>query len=67
MFVKQWEEKTTVSFQCISLEITKKYICPLKIADTSFKVCTNFRKCTITNFQEAAFHILRSCFRHKRF
>ena len=40
MFVKQWEEKTTVSqisFQCTSFEITKKFICLLKIADTSFK------------------------------
>ena len=40
MFVKQWEEKTTVSyisFQCTSFEITKKCICLLKIADTSFK------------------------------
>ena len=41
MFVKQWEEKTTVSlisFQRISFEITKKYICLLKITDTSFKL-----------------------------
>ena len=43
MFVKQWEDKTTVSyisFQSISFEITKKDIVLLKIvkiADISFK------------------------------
>ena len=38
MFMKQWEEKTTVSkisFQCTSFEITKKYICRLKIVKNS--------------------------------
>ena len=45
MFMKQWEEKTTVSsisFQCTLFEIMKKYSCPLKIADTSFNFISKF-------------------------
>ena len=56
MFVKKWEEKTTVSqisFQCTLFEITKKYICLLKIADTSFKLHQlSTMLCVFQEFQE---------------